>query len=46
VLVELALTAVGGSTEVANPVDADRPGDVFDLLLAEILKDKRNRSRT
>ena len=29
--------ALGG---VANPVDPHRPGDVFDLLLAQILKDK------
>src|SRR5271166_3709029 len=32
---------IGSGTSVANPVDPHRPGNVLDLLLAEILKDKR-----
>ena len=31
---------LGGGADVANPVDPHRPGDVLDLLLAQILEDK------
>jgi hypothetical protein len=32
--------ALAGTAGVANPIDAHRPGNVLDLLLAEILKGK------
>ena len=32
--------ALGGGAGVANPVDPHRPGDVLDLLLAQILEDE------